>query len=51
MLEFRKAPFKVQDPTLFLLYISDLPNYIIYNITIYSDDATLYSKYDHASDL
>ena len=38
-------------PTLFLLYINDLPDDDIYNIAIYADDATLYSKCDQASDL
>ena len=38
-------------PTLFLLYINDLPDDIICNIAIYADDTTLYSKCDQASDL
>ena len=38
-------------PTLFLLYINDLPDYVICNIAIYADDNTLYSKCDQASDL
>ena len=38
-------------PTLFLLYINDLLDDAIYNIVIYADDTTLYSKYDEASDL
>ena len=38
-------------PTLFLLYINDLPDDVICNIAIYADDTTLYSKYDQASDL
>ena len=38
-------------PTLFLLYINDLPNDVICNIFIYADDITLYSKCDQASDL
>ena len=33
-------------PTLFLLYINDLPDNVICNITIYADDSTLYSKCD-----
>ena len=37
-------------PTLFLLYINDLPDDIC-NIAIYDDDTTLYSKCDQASDL
>ena len=38
-------------PTLFLLYINDLPDDFICNIAIYADDTTLYSKYNQASDL
>ena len=38
-------------PTLFLLYINDLPDDAICNIAIYADDTTLYSKCDQASDL
>ena len=38
-------------PTLFLLYINDLPDDVICNIAIYADDTTLYSKCDQASDL
>ena len=38
-------------PTLFLLYLDDLPYDVICNITIYADDTTLYSKCDQASDL
>ena len=37
-------------PTLFLLYINDLPDDGICNIAIYADDTTLYSKCDQASD-
>ena len=37
-------------PTLFLLYINDLPDNIICDIAIYADDTTLYSKCDQASD-
>ena len=37
-------------PTLFLLYINDLPD-VICNIAIYADDTTLYSKCDQAFDL
>ena len=37
-------------PTLFLLYINDLPD-VICNIVIYADDPTLYSKCGLASDL
>ena len=38
-------------PTLFLLYINDLPDDVICNIAIYADDTTLYSKCNQASDL
>ena len=41
----------IHDPTLFLLYITDLPDDVICNIAIYANDATLYSKCDQASDL
>ena len=37
-------------PTLFLLYINDLPD-VICNIAIYADDTTLYCKCDQASEL
>ena len=38
-------------PTLFLLYINDLPDDVICDIAIYADDTTLYSKCDQTSDL
>ena len=38
-------------PTLFLLYINDLPDDVICNIAIYADDTTLYSKCDQACGL
>ena len=38
----------VLGPTLFLLYINDLPDYVICDITIYADDTTLYSKWNRA---
>ena len=38
-------------PKLFLLYINDLPDDVICDISIYADDTTLYSKCDQASDL
>ena len=38
-------------PTLFLLYINDLPDDVICDSAIYADDSTLYSKCDQASDL
>ena len=37
-------------PTLFPLYIDDLPD-VICNSAIYADDTTLYSKCDQTSDL
>ena len=41
----------ILSPTLFLLYINDLPDDVICNIAIYADDTTLYSKCNQASDL
>ena len=38
-------------PTLFLLHINYLPDYVICNITTYVDDTALYSKCDQASNL
>ena len=38
-------------PTLFVLYISDLPDNVICNIAIYADDTTLYPKCVQVSDL
>ena len=38
-------------PTLFLLYINDLPDNVTCNIAICADDTTLYSKCDQAFDL
>ena len=38
-------------PTLFLLYINDLPGDVICDIAIYVDDTTLYCKCDQLSDL
>ena len=38
-------------PTLFLLYINDLPDDVICDVAIYADDTTLYSRCDWASDL
>ena len=38
-------------PTLFLLFISELPYHVICNIAIYVGDTTHYSKRDRASDL
>ena len=39
------------NPTLFLLYIIDFPDNLISTIAVYADDATLYNKWDLASDL
>ena len=44
MLESLKPPFF--GPTLFLLYINNLPDNVIFNIAIYADDTTLYSDSD-----
>ena len=41
----------ILDPTLFLLYINDLPDDVICDIGIYADDTTLYCKCDWGSDL
>ena len=38
-------------PTLFLLYINDLPDDVICDIAVHADDTTPYSKCDQASDL
>ena len=38
-------------PTLFLLYINDLPDDVICSIAIYAGDTTLYSNCGQASDL
>ena len=37
-------------PTLFLLYINDLPDNVICGIAIYADDTAFYSKWDQTSD-
>ena len=41
----------ILSPTLFQLYINNLSDDFICNITIYADDTTLYSKCQQASDL
>ena len=38
-------------PTLFLLYINDLPEDGICDIAVYVDDTSLYSECDQASDM
>ena len=38
-------------PTLFPLYINGLPDDVVCDIAIYTDDTTLYSKCDQTSDL
>ena len=47
ILEFLKA----LGSALFLLYIKDLPDDVICDISIYADDTTLYVKCDQASGL
>ena len=48
MLEFLKGPFFV---LLFSYYTLMTLLYVIWNIAIYANDVTLYSKCDQASDL
>ena len=36
----------IPDPTLFLLYINDLPDDVICNIFIYADNTSLYFRCD-----
>ena len=38
-------------PTIFLLYINELPDDVICDITVYADDTTVYSMCDQTSDL
>ena len=38
-------------PTLYVLYINDIPGDVICDIASYSDGTTLYSKCDQGSDL
>ena len=49
MVEFPQG--HILGPTLFLLYINNLPDDAICKIAIYVDDTTLFSKRDQASDL
>ena len=44
-------PGSIFSPTLFLLYINDLPDDALCDNAIYADDNTFYSKCDQASDL
>ena len=41
----------ILDPTLFLLYINDLPDNVIWDFAIYADDTSLCPKCGRASDL
>ena len=41
----------ILDPTLFLLYINDLPDNVTCHIAIYADDTTFSSKCDQTSGL
>ena len=41
----------ILDLTLFLLYINDRPDDVMFDIAIYANDTTLCSKCDQASDL
>ena len=41
----------ILDPSLFLLYINDFLDDVLFDIAIYADDTTLYSKCDQAPDL
>ena len=47
----RVSQGSILGPELSLLYINDLPDDFICDIAIYSDVATLYSRYDWASGL
>ena len=43
--------WSILSPTLFLLYINDIFDNVICDITIYADNTSLYSKCNHGSDL
>ena len=45
------AQGSIVGPTHFLLYLNDLPDDVICNIAIYTDDSPLYSNCDQAYDL
>ena len=49
MLEFLKS--FILGPTLFLLYINELPDDVTCNIAIFADNTNLYSKCEQTSDL
>ena len=49
MLEFLKS--FILGPTLFLLYINELPDDVTCNIAIYADNTNLYSKCEQTCDL
>ena len=45
------SQYSILGPTLFLLYIDDLADDVIFDIAICADDTTLYSKCNRVSDL
>ena len=47
----QEYPVNAGAPTLLLLHINDLPDHIIFDIAVYTDDTTLYSTCNLASDL
>ena len=49
--KFEVPPGSIFGSTLFLLYISEIPDNVICDIVIYADDTNLYSKCDQATDL